>query len=219
MTAIECIACRQPLSLFDLTARSRYNCPLTLGKLPEPSELRKLADLPDLVDPLQLADQGVTLEGSLPLASFERLQDYAPPGELVRVRMRFETDMGLRPLMKGSFSTALTMVCQRCMEQMRLPLEGKFQVFLVRSLDEADRLDDSMDVLQVAERAMRLTTIVEDEVLLAVPAAPLHPLDACSAANAPLPQTVVDAGQQDEQRPNPFAVLAALKHDHDTDEH
>ena len=174
--------------------------------------------LPDLVEPLRLADQGVTLEGSLPLASLERLQDCAPPGELVQVHLRFETDVGRRPLLKGSFSTALTLVCQRCLQPMRAPLQGGFQVFLVRSLDEADRLDDSMDVLQVAERAMRLKNIVEDEVLLAVPSAPLHPIGECSAEQVPQPPPE-DVVQQDEQRPNPFAALAALKNDHDTDEH
>lgn len=176
----------------------------------------KLPSLPVLVEPMQLADQGVTLEGSLPLASLERLQECAPPGELLRVRLRFETDSGRRPLMKGDFSTTLTMVCQRCLKPMSMPLDGEFQVFLVRSLDEADRLDDSMDVLQVAERAMRLKEIVEDEVLLAVPPAPLHPQGVCSADEAPQ-EPLEDVGQQHEQRPNPFAALAALK-DNDTDQ-
>ena len=167
---------------------------------------------------MQLASLGVTLEGSLPLASLKRLQDCAPPGELVRVRLRFETDTGRRPLLKGSFSTALTLVCQRCLESMRQPLKGDFRVFLVRSLDEADRLGDSMDVLQVGERSMRLKNIVEDEVLLAVPPAPLHSLDDCGVSDAPQ-QSLEDEGQQHEQRPNPFAALAALKQNHDTDKH
>jgi uncharacterized metal-binding protein YceD (DUF177 family) len=33
------------------------------------------------------------------------------------------------------------------------------------------------------------------------------------------PQSLEDEGQQGEQRPNPFAALAALKPNHDTDEH
>lgn len=180
--------------------------------------LSKLPNLPVLVEPMQLADQGVTLEGSLPLASLERLQECAPPGGLLHVRVRFETDSGRRRLMKGEFSTVLTLVCQRCLKPMALPLDGEFQVFLVSSLDEADRLNDSMDVLQVADRAMRLQDIMEDEVLLAVPPAPLHPRGECSADAAPqaLPEDVV---QQREQRPNPFAALAALKQNHDTDQH
>ena len=167
---------------------------------------------------MQLADQGVTLEGSLPLASLERLQEWAPPEEVVRVRLRFETDSGRRPVMEGTFSTALTLVCQRCLQPMLMPLDGEFRVFLVRSLDEADRLDDSMDVLQVAERAMRLKDIVEDEVLLAVPSAPLHPWGECRAEQAPQ-SPLEDVGQQSEQRPNPFAALAALKQNYDTDQH
>jgi len=173
-----------------------------------------LGELPERVEPLQLADQGSVLEGSLPLDSFERLRDLAPPGGLLRAQLKFDVDSGRRPLLTGSFSTTLMLDCQRCMESMPVALAGEFSVFLVKDLDEADRLSDRMDVLQVSDRAMSLRTILEDEVLLAVPPAPLHPHDQCSAAEVPQQQDEIPQ----EQRPNPFAALAALKKNSDPDD-
>ena len=170
--------------------------------------------LPELVEPLLLADQDTILEGSLPLAGCERLREFAPPEGLVRTRLHFRTDEGGRPLLAGSFSTTLKLQCQRCLEPMSIPLNGEFRVFLVKNLEEADRLADSMDVLQVGRRAVPLKKIVEDEVLLAVPPAPLHPHGKCSAA-ARLEQDARDVEQEREQRPNPVAVLATLKQNHD----
>lgn len=174
-----------------------------------------LGELPERVEPLQLADQGSILEGSLPLGSFERLRDLAPPGGMLRAQLKFDLDSGRRPLLSGSFSTTLMLDCQRCMEAMPVALAGEFSVFLVRDLDEADRLSDRMDVLQVGDRAMSLRTILEDEVLLAVPPAPLHPREQCSAAVVPPQQ---EEPPQEQQRPNPFAALAALKQNSDPDD-
>lgn len=182
---------------FDLTVGESYNRPLMFGELPE------------RIEPLQLAQQGVTLEGSLALGSMERLRDSAPPDGRVRLRLAFASERGARPTMSGSFDTTLLRVCQRCMQPMLLPLSGEFRVALVADLDAADRLEDKYDVLQVGERPMLLKTIIEDELLLAVPAVTLHPLDACVAADwiDDDPGTPQETGE----RPNPFAVLATLK--------
>jgi len=188
-------------ALFDLFAGNRYNRPLMF------------ADLPERVEPLQLAEQGVTLEGSLPLTSLDRLRDSAPPGGLVRVRLRFASEHGAHPTMSGDFETALTRVCQRCLEPMELPVSGEFEVALVRDLDAADTLADRYDILQVDGRPMTLKTIIEDEVLLAVPAVALHPAGVCEAAESA--EESVEAQPLVSDRPNPFAVLAALKQNHD----
>lgn len=170
-------------------------------------------DLPERIEPLQLAEQGVTLEGSLPLTSLDRLRDSAPPGGLVQVRLRFASEHGAHPTLSGEFETTLMRVCQRCLEPMELPVSGEFEVALVRDLEAADALQDRFDVMQVGARAMLLKTIVEDEVLLAVPAVALHALGVCDAADAA--EESVDEAPDMAERPNPFAVLAALKQNHD----
>jgi len=149
------------------------------------------------------------MEGSLVLASMERLRELAPPAGTLSARLHFYRDEGGRPVLAGSFSTELMLVCQRCLETMRLPLQADFQLFLVGDLEQADRLDDRMEVLQVDRRAMSLATILEDEVLLAAPSAPLHPSAQCSAAGMPEQDAADDLPLS--QRPNPFAALAALK--------
>jgi len=171
------------------------------------------AELPERIEPLQLAEQGVTLEGSLPLTSLDRLRDSAPPGGLVRVRLRFSSEHGAHPTLSGDFETTLNRVCQRCLEPMELPVSGEFEVALVRDLQAADALADRYDILQIDERPMSLKTIVEDELLLAVPAVARHPAGVCEAAGRA--EEPVEAQPLVSERPNPFAVLAALKQNHD----
>ena len=185
---------------FDLGERNRYNRPLMFG------------DLPERIDPLQLAEQGVTLDGSLPLTSLGRLRDSAPPGGLVRVRLQFAAEHGAHPTLSGEFETTLMRVCQRCLEPMELSVSGEFEVVLVRDLEAADALQDRFDVMPVGMRPMLLKTIIEDEVLLAAPAVALHPVGVCDAAE---PEESVDRQPAAQDRSNPFAVLAVLKQNHD----
>jgi uncharacterized protein len=174
-------------------------------------------ELPERVEPLLLAEPGVTLEGSLPLNSLDGLRDSAPPGGLVRVRLRFASEYGVHPTLSGDLETTLVGVCQRCLEPMEVPVSAEFEVALVRDLDAADALQDRFDVMPVGARPMSLKTIIEDEVLLAVPAVTLHALGDCQAA-ARLDESGETPGDEPSaapQRPNPFAVLAALKQNHD----
>jgi uncharacterized protein len=72
---------------------------------------------------------------------------------------------------------------------------------IVRSLDEADLLPESFEPLLLEEEIIPLADIVQEELLLAIPAIPQHPQ--CGRA----PQEGV---KPKNQRENPFAVLADL---------
>jgi uncharacterized protein len=192
------------MACFDLPEQNGYNCPLMSGELPE------------RVEPLLLAEQDTVMEGSMALACMKRLCEVAPANGSLQARLHFFADEVGRPFLSGSFSTDLELVCQRCMEVMRVPLSGDFRLSLVTDLEQADRRDDSMDVLEVGPRAMSLATILEDEVLLLVPASPMHPREQCNATGMPEHDTVDE--QQPPLRPNPFAALAALKQNRDRDD-
>ena len=75
---------------------------------------------------------------------------------------------------------------------------------VVASLEEADRLRESYEPLLFDGGApIRLSDLVQDELVLAIPPIPQH-ADCGSAAHAgPLAET--------GHRENPFAVLAQLK--------
>lgn len=93
--------------------------------------------------------------------------------------------------------------CQRCLEPLphRIEADATITLFtdearLEAACDEDEELDGIM-----AEEEFDVLALIEDEVLLGLPLAPRH--DECRPA-------ALEKARAD--KPNPFAVLAGLKH-------
>ena len=87
----------------------------------------------------------------------------------------------------------------------RAHLEVERNYLFVHGEDAAAQLDaDSEDDVLAITRALDLRELVEDELLLALPLVPRH--EVC-----PEPLPLADAPQAADDKPNPFAALAALK--------
>jgi uncharacterized protein len=102
-------------------------------------------------------------------------------------------------------ATALPLECQRCLKPVDTALQLERSFLFVHGEDAAAQLDaDSDDDVLALTRALDLRELIEDELLLALPIVPRH--DAC-----PEPLVAPDAEAQADEKPNPFAALAALK--------
>lgn len=103
----------------------------------------------------------------------------------------------------------LPMVCQRCLAAVDVPLEVNrwFRFVADEATAEIEDEDADEDVL-VASREFDLRALIEDELLMAIPVTPRH--DVCPE---PVALSVKDDGFDlaEEARPNPFAVLGALR--------
>lgn len=168
--------------------------------------------LPDQMDVLRLAESGRTLRGHLPLAALTRL---APAlsvrdGE-VAVEMTGDKEGRVR-ILRGRIKTALTLVCQRCLEPMAVPIDVQFQLGLVTSEEQAERLPADLEPLLVSGPTLRLADVVEDELILALPVVVLHPEG--SACSARVPEPAPSEPVEPEPRKHPFAALAQLKNSH-----
>ncbi|MBU6260592.1 MAG: DUF177 domain-containing protein [Burkholderiales bacterium] len=99
----------------------------------------------------------------------------------------------------------VTLECQRCLQPVDAALAVDRRFRFVDDADEAARLDEESedDVLQMPQR-LDLHELLEDELILALPIVPRHAV--CPQA---LPLAPEAAPAQD--RPNPFAALAALR--------
>lgn len=94
----------------------------------------------------------------------------------------------------------LSMVCQRCLESVQVPISLRFD-YLV-SVEDSALLDGSDEVDWVEQsEAMDVCALIEDELLIALPIAPVHTL--------PCKQLNLESGE----KPNPFSVLKTLKKD------
>jgi uncharacterized protein len=173
-------------------------------------------------DPLHLAVEAFAkeageLQGEWPLAGLERLADAAHPeakpadGDVARWQATGEA----RPIRSGppqiwlhlSAETRLSLVCQRCLGPIATHIQVQRDFLFAADESTAAELDaDSEDDVLALTRSLDLQSLVEDELLLALPLVPRH--EVCPE---PLPVPTDDDDTAELERPNPFAALAALK--------
>jgi uncharacterized protein len=94
--------------------------------------------------------------------------------------------------------------CQRCLQPMTLPVQSRSQVALVGSEADAASVPPELETALAPEGRMRLADLLEEELLLAMPAAPRH------HGQCPQAQEVREAESFSETVQRPFANLSAL---------
>ena len=164
-----------------------------------------LEHLPEFIDPLALVDKRRHFKGSLPLSQMSRLHDllFDREGD-VGFELRFGKE-GRIAAVTGSVQAELKLQCQCCLGSIPWTVSSIVNLGVVRSIDEADRLPEGYEPLLLEGDTLPLADILQEELLLAVPAIPQH--ERCGPAD-PLVKGVTP---ESPKRPNPFAVLANLK--------
>lgn len=134
--------------------------------------------------------------------------DSAPEGE-VAVEADFSLDAARRPVIGGHAAAVVRLTCQRCLEPVDWPLEASFTLAVVQDESEAAALPAEYEPLLCPEGSGSLPGMIEDELLLALPAVARHrDVSECGPAAG-----FARPGNGDETRldDNPFAVLEQLK--------
>lgn len=166
--------------------------------------------IPPHVDPRKLADRGAVLEGELPLESLPRLaEQMVNHAGTVRAKLSFERDERRAVVIHCEFGVEAKMVCQRCLDVASLPIHGEYHYVVVPEGSE-QVVPKGYDALEVGEDPLDLLTLVEDELLLALPIVPVHDPEDCQQ---PAGQHEPEASEDEVPRSNPFSVLAQLKRD------
>ncbi len=178
-----------------------------------------LSLLPDYADPLRLCALGKVYAGGVPLAELSRLAPLltSTEGEAAFV-LAFGKDAERRSIVDVKVTARLPIQCQRCLGEMIEAVETRSRLAIVGGPDEAEQLPDELDPLLFLEGRLALRGLVEDELILAIPAAPMHPVDGCRVDLRKLnaAEQAASAQRVDEARAdNPFAALAVLKRDED----
>ncbi len=159
-----------------------------------------------VIDCLAFAQDARVLEGAIALRDFTRLSEALadPAGEL-RYRITGGVGRMRRRFLKLELHADVSMQCQRCLQVSVCALVVKAQIWLARheaELSAWDREADGLEDAMLADEQFDWMEWIEEEALLALPISPSHSGNTCPA---PTIDTV------SSKRPNPFAVLAALK--------
>ena len=170
-----------------------------------------------LVDPFRQASLGAEYEGEFPLERMSRLRDLlvGESGGSVRYRLRFSQPGSRRHRLEGELETTVALSCQRCFRPSRYQVEARFVFELVESEAELELLDETEEGLLVEDERISLPRLLEDEILLALPAIAVHAdVGDCQGSDwqrwmdAEQAKVIVDECERQE---NPFAALAGLK--------
>ncbi len=111
--------------------------------------------------------------------------------------------------MSGTIELLCRTLCQRCMRSMDLSLEAKTLTLLLTSEEQAVSGDSDARESIIAEGRVSLSSLVEDELLLAMPMIPMHDSSECSVTGCTSGSNLRDDATTNKQ--SPFAVLGALK--------
>jgi uncharacterized protein len=138
------------------------------------------------------------------VAKLERIAEYlAHPEGMVTGSVELFREEG-RIVAEVALAAKLWLRCQRCLQPMLLPIESRSRVALLASEAEASGVPPELETALAPDGRLRLADLVEEELLLALPAAPRHP-GICPGE--PRSEAQED-GSQTTQRP--FAALSEL---------
>ncbi|MEJ2384110.1 MAG: YceD family protein [Xanthomonadales bacterium] len=180
-------------------------------------------DFPDIVDPWKAADGRRAFGGTVPLARLERLTALLAPdgaggidwGEAAFEAVFGYDEQGLVTI-RVSVRAELPLVCQRSLEIYLEPVDRMSTVAVITDIGEQESLPDVYEPVLVEDRRLALASLVEEELLLAVPQVPRKP----GAGEPELPADVsLESASEDHNEPvhKPFAGLAGLMKEKDRD--
>lgn len=167
--------------------------------------------LPEIIDPLVFAERRTELKGKLKLNTLLRLSgSLLDDSGNVEVGLFFNKK-GRHAFIEGWAKATLLLQCQNCLDSVEMPIAVDIKLGLITTLEQADELPQGYEPLLVDDEKLLLKDIVEDELLLALPAFPKHP-QPCVQFETNLNGSVSLAQEVEQSKSeNPFAVLAKLK--------
>lgn len=136
------------------------------------------------IDSLKAVHDRQVFSRVVPVAGFVRLVEslHGSNGNL-DYRVSGDVDRLERPLLRLRVSGAVTLQCQRCLEgfEYKINIDTAVRLVAAHALDAEH--DDNPDVPDcvAASAEFDLAALIEDEVLLALPAYPRHEAGLCSA--------------------------------------
>lgn len=172
--------------------------------------------LPSQLDIRKLTVKGIEIVADAAISSLPRVVDLLADQEgSIAVKLRFYIDEQRFKHIEGDLSSTVNVFCQRCLEPMPVVIDAHFDLGIVWSEDDAERLPKSLDPLIVGEELTDLRDVISEELILSLPYVNYHKPEECGQAIGysvgDLDEAAAGSGEELEKRENPFKALAKLK--------
>jgi len=151
-----------------------------------PGSLHAWYTLDDLA---ALGDSGTVLGGEFDTSELERLSDllHADRHSTVKASLCFKRGAHGQAIADLHYKATLYAVCQRCLESVEHKIDATVAWAFVGSESEAALFPDEFEVLVLEDERLQPATLIEDELILALPMVPRH---TTVAACGPLAQNL-----------------------------
>ncbi|MBR0573163.1 23S rRNA accumulation protein YceD [Pasteurella atlantica] len=127
-----------------------------------------------------------------------------------QVTLSLDIDSQGLTVMKGTANVEVELECQRCGNPFSQVLDCTFSFSPVSNMNQADNLPEIYEPLELNEFGeINLLDAIVDEFILNLPLVPKHNYEHCEVSVAE--QVFGEIPDEEEEKPNPFAVLANLK--------
>ncbi len=173
-----------------------------------------LTQIPIQINYIYACNENTSLSGEVNVTAFTRLQEVLDITNdeqgIVAYQLTFGIDNNGIFFLQGMLSTTVTLLCQRCLQDMQKVIASRFLFALLRSEKESLAISDEYEAFWVDEESeqkemLNVFAIIEDELLLSLPFIAKH-----DKACQPLLEKM-DMEVKEQPKENPFAVLAKLK--------
>ena len=183
--------------------------------------------LPNLIDPIYFVNHLKQIRASVNQSEFSRLAEQLVDGgqndRSIEVALQFFYDKALKfPAFELQLKTALLVQCQRSLQPFDIEVDVKIKGVFAESLALTGDLPNEVEVYELGEERISLYDLIEDELLLSIPLAPINESAALNWQDTSLDESfdaegekslraIKQKGQSLQEKPNPFAALQVLK--------
>jgi len=166
--------------------------------------------LPLTLDAVRTAQKRLDYVGVYTVEQVARVAEFVVSVDSdVQVSLSFHIDNQRLAVINGSAQVAVTLMCQRCQKPFEHQIHTTFCFSPVVNDEQAEALPEAYEPIDVDEFGeVDLLAMVEDEIILVLPIAPVHDSEHCEVSEADM---VFGKLPEEVETPNPFAVLASLK--------
>jgi uncharacterized protein len=166
-------------------------------------------DFPDWINPLAAAQGRRQFAGTVPLRRLRRLAELTEhdAGEAA-FEARFFLDEDRRPGIELNVAAELELMCQASLAPFRTTVRRHSRLGVIEDESEMALLPPDVDPVLTDNGRMALATLVEDELILALPPAPRNPdIDVVHFSTGNETEALEGDAPQRAGKPNPFAAL------------
>ena len=133
--------------------------------------------LPKMINPLALAKAGEQISGSCNLSQMQRVEELVGDGIEGQITFLFEFfhDQQYQLFcIKGKIEARMNLTCQRCLEPMPLVVDSVISMAIITDDNRVGQLPKQYEPYLNKGKSVSLRELLEDELLLAMPMAPMH---------------------------------------------